>query len=169
MNTIGSHPGAIVFRLGVMLILIASLIAVFLDYLDDNQQALERQSILQTKKIIDSSLAVVFASYATSGRLAELDGLDGGNPFQFLRQFEIEPPAYRGEIARDPGADLAPGWYYLTHRREVVYKSFYLPRDSIYRVSLSFDDINQSGRFEPGADRFRGLGFIEVADARSRD
>ncbi len=162
MNTIGSRPGAIVFRLGVMLTLIAILAGVFLYYLDGNQKALERQSVLQTKKIIDSSLAVVFASYATSGRLAELDRLDGGNPFQFLREFEIEPSAYRGEIGHDPVADLAPGWYYLTHRGEVVYKSFYTDHDRFYRVRLNFDDVNQSGRFEPGSDRFRGLGFIEM-------
>jgi hypothetical protein len=84
MNTIGSHPGAIVFRLGIMIILIAIMMAVFFSYLDDTERELERVSVLQTKKIIDSSLVVVFATYAVNNRLGELNDLDGGNPFVFL-------------------------------------------------------------------------------------
>ena len=123
MNTIGSHPGAILFRLTLMVILIAILIAVFMSYLEDTERELERASISQTKKIIDSSLAVVFSSYVVRRRLDELNDLDGGNPFVFLREFGILPPGYRGVIQSLPDAEQDPGWYYIEPRRMVVYLS----------------------------------------------
>ena len=76
MNTLGSHPGAIVFRLSIMIILIAILTSVFFSYLEDTEKELERSSIMQTKRVIDSSLAVVFASYAVGGRLYELHRIE---------------------------------------------------------------------------------------------
>ena len=42
MKTIGSHPGAILFRLSIMIILIAILMIVFFSYLDDTERELER-------------------------------------------------------------------------------------------------------------------------------
>lgn len=162
MNTLGSHPGAILFRLSIMIILIAILIAVFFSYVGDTEKELERSSILQTKKIIDSSLAVVFATYAVRGRLNELNDLDGGNPFEFLREFEIQLPAYRGAIRHDLDDSLEPGWYYLAHRRRVAYKPYYLPENSYYEVVLSYDDVDASGRFDQGVDKFRNLGFGNI-------
>ena len=88
MNTLGSHPGAILFRLTLMVILIAILIMVFMSYLEDTERELERVSISQTKKIIDSSLAVVYSTYAVNHRLDELNDLEGGNPFEFCRSSE---------------------------------------------------------------------------------
>ena len=161
MKTIGSHPGAILFRLGLMFILIAILMIVFLSYLDETERVLERTSVLQTKKIIDSSLAVVFATYAVNNRLDELDKLDGGNPFVFLQEFEILPPAYVGATDSDLTADQAPGWYYLSHHRIVVYKSRFIESDSYFKVMLNYDDRNQSGSFESNADKFRNLQFVK--------
>ncbi|MDH3220050.1 MAG: hypothetical protein OEO19_11020 [Gammaproteobacteria bacterium] len=160
MNTIGSHPGAILFRLSTMIILIAILMVVFFSYIEDTERALERASIAQTKRIIDSSLAVVFSSYAVSGRLDDLNDLAGGNPFVFLREFGLLPPGYVGAIDRDPAADLAPGWYYLRHRRQVFYKSGFSDADSYYAVVLNYQDVNQSGFFESSIDRFRNLQFV---------
>ena len=96
MNTIGSHPGAILFRLSVMIVLIAILMVVFFRYLDDTEKELEQVSILQTKRVIDSSLALLFANYATSGKMHRLGEIDGGNPFEILRKIEILPASYQG-------------------------------------------------------------------------
>ncbi len=161
MNTLGSHPGAIVFRLSIMIILIAILTAVFFSYLEDTEKELERSSIMQTKRVIDSSLAVVFASYAVSGRLHELNDLHGANPFVFLEEFGILPPGYAGSLKTDPGSGTAPGWYYLEHRRVVVYKSRFIGSDSYYTVLLNYEDNNDSGFYEPNEDRFRNLVFVE--------
>ena len=147
-----------------MVILIAILMVIFFDYFENSQRGIERQSMTQTRKIIDSGLAVVFASYAVNHRLEELDQLDGGNPFEFLQDFDLLPPGYRGEIEVNLSAALDPGWYYLKHRRLVGYKTFYLETDVYYAVVLDYDDGNRNGRFEPDLDRFNSLRFVEVLE-----
>ena len=164
MSTIGSHPGAIVFRLSIMIILIVMLVSVFFSYLEDTEREIERTSILQTKKIIDSSLAVVFATYAVNNRLNELNDLDGGNPFVHLAEYGILPTAYIGEIDHDPGKDQEPGWYYLTHRRILVYKSLFSDADHYFEIVLNYEDRNQSGSFEPASEKFNSLQFVRIAE-----
>jgi hypothetical protein len=164
MKTIGSHPGANLFRLSIMCILIAIMMMVFFSYVEDAEKEFERISILQTKKIIDSSLTIVFASYAINSRLHELNDLNGANPFVFLKQYEMLPPAYVGELDHDLSADQAPGWYYLSHRRMVVYKPLFNEFDSYFSILLNYQDNNQSGSFEPAGDRFQSLRFVKIAD-----
>ncbi len=164
MNTIGSHPGAILFRLSIMVVLIAIMVSVFFSYLDDTERELERLSVLQTKKIIDSALAVVFSTYAVNNRLNELNELDGGNPFIYLAEYQMSPTAYVGETDRDLDADQTPGWYYLQHRRMVVYKSYFTGADSYFTIVLKYQDNNQSGSFEPASDKFQSLRFVKITD-----
>jgi len=164
MSTIGSHPGAIVFRLSIMIILIVTLVSIFFSYLEDIEREFERTSILQTKKIIDSALAVVFATYAVNNRLNELNDLDGGNPFVHLAEYGILPTAYIGEIDHDPGKDQEPGWYYLTHRRILVYKSLFSDADHYFEIVLNYEDRNQSGSFEPASEKFNSLQFVRIAE-----
>ena len=161
MKTLGSHPGAILFRLSLMVIIIAILITIFFRYVDHTRIELERQSIQQTKRIIDSSLAVVFASYAVRGRLDDLQQIAGGNPFEFLREYKLLPAAYRGEISAAGSAELVPGWYYARSTGEVHYVPRYLQMSERFEVVLNFDDANQSGRFEAASDHFRNLQFIK--------
>lgn len=166
MNTIGSHPGAIRFRLSVMVIVIAILVVIFFRYTDSMQKELERQSIMQTKRIIDSSLAVVFASYAVKGRLNDLNQVNGANPFIFLEQYSradisMLPPAYRGEIARENLDGLKPGWYYARGSGNVIYIPRFLLDTEWYSLVLIYDDNNQSGRFEADQDRFKTLQFVK--------
>jgi len=163
MNTLGSHPGAILFRLSIMFLLIAFLVVVFFNYVDEAEFEIERKSVLQTKKIIDSALAVVFATYAVNHRLGELNDLDGGNPFVFLEEYQMLPPAYVGEIDHDPGADQETGWYYLRHRRTLVYKSLFSDANHYFKVVLNYQDLNQSGSFEFATDKFQGLQFVKIA------
>ncbi len=164
MNTIGSHPRAVLFRLSIMVILIAIMMVIFFSYVDDTERELERTSVLQTKKIIDSALAVVFATYAVRNRLYELNDLDGGNPFVFLKEYQMLPPAYVGEIDHDLSTDEVPGWYYLRHRRLVAYHSKFNELDSYFTIVLNYQDNDKSGSFEPATDKFENLQFVEVAE-----
>jgi hypothetical protein len=161
MNTLGSHPGAILFRLSVMIIIIAILVVIFFRYSDSTQKELERQSVMQTKRIIDSSLAVVFASYAVKGRLNELNQIEGANPFVFLKEYSLLPAAYRGETGQSGLTGLDPGWYYSRVTGNVVYIPRFLDEVELYAVVLNYDDVNQSGRFDAGQDAFRNLQFIK--------
>ena len=164
MNTLGSHPGAILFRLSLMIMLIVIMVMVFFSYVDNAEREFERKSVLQTKKIIDSALAVVFATYAVNNRLGELNDLDGGNPFVFLEEYEMLPPAYVGELDHDLSFDQEPGWYYLNHRGIVVYKSLFIESDNYFAIVLNYQDNNQSGLFEPAEDRFQNLQFVKIAE-----
>ena len=164
MKTIGSHPGANLFRLSIMCILIASMMMVFFSYVDDAEKALERTSVLQTKTIINSALAVVFASYAINSRLHELNDLNGANPFVFLKEYAMLPPAYVGELDHDLSVDQEPGWYYLSHRGIVVYKPLFIESDSYFSIVLNYQDKNQSGSFEPAEDRFQNLRFVKITE-----
>ncbi len=164
MNTLGSHPGAIVFRLSVMVIIILILIGVFLSYLDENQKQVERASILQTKRIIDSSLVVVFSTYAVKGRLNDLNQVHESNPFDILMEYQMLPPSYQGVIEHEVSPDLAPGWYYLKHRKRVVYKARFIEVDTYFAVLLDYQDTNGSGRFESSIDNFNNLRFVKIAE-----
>ena len=112
--------------------------------------------------IINSSLAIVFATYAVEGKLDDLNDLEGANPFVFLRKYKLLPATYVGEIDHGLNDQLAPGWYYLKHLRQVGYKSLHLGDRFNFELVLRYDDINESGRFESGIDVFKGLNFIEV-------
>jgi hypothetical protein len=164
MKTIGSHPGAILFRLSIMVILIAILILVFLYYVRGTEKALERSSIAQTKRVIDSALVVVFSSYAVTNRMDRLHELDGANPFVFLEEFEIRFADYKGELSHDLRADLEAGWYYLPHRNLVGYKAQYLETETYFQIQLLYEDRNQSGSFDYGIDRFRLFSFVPVLE-----
>ena len=159
MNTLGSHPGAISFRLSIMVILILIFILYFLFYFDDYKQDIESSSILQTKKIIDSSLAVVFATHAVNGDLDGLNEIEGGNPFEFLKQYQMLPTTYQGVLEQEPPEGLPPGWYYVVQNEHVVYVPRYLADKSYYAITLKYRDHNQSGRFESAADKFQNLLF----------
>lgn len=167
MNTLGSHPGAILFRFSIMVILIAIMISIFLSYVARAERGIERASVEQTRKIINSALAVTFSSHAINLRLDDLNQLDGGNPFPILQQYQMLPSSYRGAIQQDLSATLEPGWYYLALRRLVAYKPIYGDSIRYYRVVLDYDDNDHSGKFESRQDRFNRIGFDEVLETGS--
>ncbi len=149
-----------------MMILIAIMFVVFFFHIGDTEKQIERASVLQTKRIIDSALAVVFSTYAVRRQLDDLNALDGGNPFVFLEEYSMLPAAYVGEIEHDSVSDIEPGWYYLSHRGMVLHKSFFDDSDAYFRVKLSYQDNNQSGSFEAAADKFNSLQFVKIIEVR---
>lgn len=165
MKTLGSHPGAILFRFSVTVIVILILIRIFLTYAEETQQTFELNSIQQTKRIVDASLAIVFSTYAIERRLQDLERLDGANPFPILGAYQLLPAAYQGVVEDAPAADATPGWYYLERPGLVVYRPRYLAGDRVFRVGLNYDDLNGSGRFEAAGDRVRGLQLVAHADS----
>ncbi len=166
MSTIGSHPGAINFRLSAMVILILALMYIFLHYAEKAEKVIELQSIQQAQRIIDSALVIVFATYASQGRLDELVDFEGANPFEFLREYQVLPINYRGEIEIVGSSVPDSGWYYLQGSGDLMYAPFHLSESVYFRVLLNYDDINQNGRFEPGQDLVRVLKLVEQKQPR---
>lgn len=178
MKSIGSPPGANNFRLLLIVILVAALWMFFLDYTDGISVETENASIQQTKNIINSSLVLVFATYAVKGELDRLNELVGANPFIHLAeynaelddanpfipfaQFNLMPVNYQGEIKVENLDEIDPGWYYNKGNKKIIYKSYYADQIYIYSIVLDYKDVNGSGRFESTVDEFRRLHFKQL-------
>lgn len=160
MNTLGSHPGAILFRMSVMAVVIALLLVAFFDYLDDTEKALERAAIERGRTLIDSELAVVFARHAIRGELDALAQFAGGNPFALLAANRLGQVEYRGELGAVDAQRRLPGWYYDAAGGQVIYLPRFLDRQARFDLSLRFDDVDGDGRFDRGADRPTGLALV---------
>ena len=162
MRYLGSYPGAYSVRLIIMVILMASLIYTFFVYTDRLSKATEMASVQQTKNIINSSLAVVFATYAIGGELDRLNDLNGANPFIYMAEYNLVPGNYHGLFKGEKLADLEPGWYYDSAHGEVIYKTYYDGRLFAFSLVLEYRDINGSGRYESGADEYQRLYFQQI-------
>jgi hypothetical protein len=145
-----------------MVILIASFIAFFFTYTNKLAITTEKVSIQQTKNIINSSLAIVFASIAMKGDLDRLNELNGANPFGYMEEFNLVPNTYHGVVNGIDPTDLKPGWYFDSLNGKVVYKSYIVEKVYAFSVVLDYRDINGSGRFESGADEYQRLYFQEI-------
>ena len=163
MKQISTPPGALKFRLIAIVILILVFMLAFLSYTSGISTSLERTSVQQTKNIINSTLAVVFAIYTVKGELDRLNEVNGGNPFEYLERYSQIPVTYRGEIGDVSLEDSVPGWYYDRTKRLALYKP--LRDDKIYyfAIELDYRDVDGSGRFEAGIDEYRRLNFRQLA------
>ena len=162
MKQIGIPPGAFKFRLIIIIILVVIFMLVFLNYTNRIAIATEKTSIQQTKNIINSTLAVVFAKFAVKGELERLNELNGGNPFEYLEKYSLLPPTYRGEIGVDNPKDSVPGWYYDQPNGLSLYKTFHDDNVYYFRIELDYRDLDGSGRFEAEIDEYRRLNFRQL-------
>ena len=143
----------------MIVILVVTMMGIIFDYTGKISVATETASIQQTKNIINSSLAVVFATYAVKGELGQLNELDHGNPFNHLAKHNLLPVSYQGELRVENLADLEPGWYYDRLGMRVVYKTFHDERVLYFSQVLDYRDVNNSGRYEPEIDVYQMLNF----------
>ena len=147
MKQISALPGALRFRLVMTIILVIIFMLVFFNYTNRISVAIEKTSIQQTKNIINSTLAVVFANYAVNGELERLNDLRGGNPFEYLEFYSLLPATYRGEIGIDSLEDSLPGWYYDGGKALALYKAFYDEKVYYFAIELDYRDVDGSGWF----------------------
>ncbi len=162
MKQISVPPGALKFRLVMTIILVIIFILVFFNYTNRISIAMEKTSIQQTKNVINSTLMVVFSSYAVKGELERLNELNGGDPFEYLENYSLLPATYRGDIGVDKLAVSVPGWYYDRANGLAIYKPLYDDKDYYFRIELDYRDVDGSGRFEPEFDEYRRLSFRQL-------
>ena len=166
MKQIGTPPGAFKFRLIAIVILMLIFILVFLSYSNALSIATEKASIQQSKSIINSILAVVFATYTVRGELGRLNDLSGGNPFVYLEKYNMLPSTYRGEIKGEILQDAISGWYYDEEKGLVIYKPFHEKKMYYFTIELDFQDVNGSGYYEAESDQFNRLSFRQIPQQR---
>jgi hypothetical protein len=162
MKQISTPPGALKFRLVAIIILVIIFMMAFLNYTNGISASLEKTSVQQTKNIINSTLAVVFAIYTVEGELEGLNEVNGGNPFEYLERYSQVLATYRGEIDVDNLKVSVPGWYYDRANALAIYKPFY--DDNLYHFTIVLDyrDVDGSGRFEPNVDEYQRLSFKQL-------
>lgn len=156
---VSALPGALTFRWLAMVILTAIFFLVFLSYSYKISMATEKASVQQTKNIINSTLAVMFARFAVAGELDRLNELNGVNPFEYLEKYGLMPTTYQGEIEGQSINNLVPGWYYNSANGLVFYKSYHEKSIDSFKVMFDFRDVNQSGLYESGIDVYQRLMF----------
>ena len=153
------------FKLIVGLALLMVLTITLMNYLERAHAVLEEQSVQQQKRVIDSVLVVMFATYAVDGRLQQLAELDGGNPFEWLKKYDLSATQYRGVFnAAQPGD--SNGWFYDSDAGQIFYRSLYLEYQPRYEVKVGYQDVNQNGRLDPGIDNLNTLYLAAASDRR---
>ncbi len=157
MRNISFPPGSNNFRLLMIVVIVGALWLFFFDYTSQISIKTERVSVQQTKNIINSSMAVVFATYAVNNQLDRLNELDGGNPFIYLAEYNLLPGTYRGEIEGGDLADIKPGWYYDKSQGNIFYKPYYDEAILYFALVLDYRDVDGSGKYESGVDEYRRL------------
>jgi hypothetical protein len=162
MKKIGTPPGALKFRLVAIIILVTIFMMAFLNYTNGISASLEKTSVQQTKNIINSTLAVVFAIYTVEGELEGLNEVNGGNPFEYLEKYGVVPVTYQGEIGVDNLKFRNPGWYYNRAEGVALYKTIYDDQVFYFMIVLDYRDVDGSGQFEPGVDEFQRLSFRQL-------
>jgi hypothetical protein len=162
MKSIGFPPGSNNFRLLIIVILVATLWLFFFNYTNKISIATEKASIQQTKNIINSTLAVVFATYVVKGEMDRLNELNGGNPFEYLEKYDLLPATYQGEIGAENKKFSVPGWYYDGLNGLALYKTFHDDKVYYFILELDYRDVDGSGRFESGIDEYRRLNFRQL-------
>lgn len=165
MKSISTPPGAYKFRLPIIVTIIVVLMAVFLDYANTISIKTEQASIRQTSNVINSSLAIVFATFVVRGEQHRLNQLNGKNPFNYLSEYNLLPPNYQGEVDLTEKSEIEAGWYYDKQKKAVAFKSNYEDKVYYFTVVLDFVDKNGNGRFEQGTDVYRRLLFRELTTA----
>ncbi len=143
-------------------ILVIIFMLVFFNYTNRISVTLEKTSIRQTKNIINSTLMVVFASYAVKDELESLNELIGSNPFRYLETYSQLPATYRGDVGVDKSGDKTWGWYYDGANGLAIYKPLYDDKDYYFRIELDYRDVDESGRFEPEIDEYQRLSFRRI-------
>ena len=146
----------------MIIILVTLFMVAFFYYADKISIATEKASIQQTKNVINSTLAVVFAIYAVNGELDRLNELNGGNPFVYMDEYSMVPASYRGNVAGRNLDQLESGWYYDKSNRGVIYKAIYDEQIYYFSMDLDYKDVNGSGRFESAIDEFQRLVFKQL-------
>lgn len=157
MKSIGFPPGSNNFRLLMIVVIVGALWLFFFNYTDQISIETEKASVQQTRNIINSSMAVVFATYAVNNQLDRLNELNGGNPFIYLAEYNLLPGTYRGELGDGDLNDIKPGWYYDKSQRKILYKPYYDGKIHYYSLVLEFRDMNNSGLYESKIDEFGRL------------
>ncbi len=124
--------GMTLLELVVVVIVIAVLLAVYLDRLRAYQERAEKSAMEQVASAVASALYLRVSAYIVRGRMAELPQLMQQNPMDWLAE---KPASYIGVYYGAPDGESAAGaWYFDAVEKSLVYvpkrTRFFEPADA---------------------------------------
>lgn len=140
------HPaperGFTLFELIVVIVIIVTIMALFLDRAQFYQEQAEKTAMESVAGSIQSSLTLQYSQVMTRGKPSDVAALELDNPMSWLQQ---KPRNYAGEFYDIGAATVEPGnWAFDLKARQLVY----LPRNN--------------NHFIPGADGRKWIRFHVV-------
>jgi len=150
MKTIGSHPGAGVFRFTLVVVLVLVLMIAFFYYTAAVQRRVEEVARDQMLANMKQALSMMLYDYAIKGQLKDLQQFDQENPFVPLAIYRELPSNYHGTINGETGLKEY-GWYFDLVNRVAIYRfsDGELPVQE-YRMVFEFEDLDGNGVYGVG-------------------
>ncbi len=160
MKTIGTPPGAVVFRSTVAIVIILICISSFLVFTSKLSQQAEVVAKDWVIVEVKQALAMMLYDYAIKGQLNDLQNFDRENPFVPLAIYRELPKNYRGTINSE-NQIKEYGWYFDLINREMIYKysDDDLPVEK-YLMIFIFEDLGKAGK-----GRARDFGHLIISRA----
>lgn len=160
VKSIGSHPGAGVFRSTVVIIVILVCVVSFFSYtsaLTDRAEEVAKDMVVVELK---QAMAMMLYDFAIKGQLQELSKFHRENPFVPLAAYRWLPDNYHGTILNRSDINYA-GWYFVTSERVVVYH--YADRERPLHqliMEFKFEDLDGNDLFDQGE-----TGYLQISEA----
>ena len=160
MKSIGSHPGAGVFRFTVVVVLVLILMLAFFYYTATIKQRVEEIARDQVIVNMKQALSMMLYDYAIKGQLKDLQLFDQENPFVPLAIYSELPKNYHGTI-HSKSEIKQSGWYFDLNKRVAVYRfsdnGLALQN---YKMIFEFEDIDGDGVYGPNE-----VGYLKIEKA----
>lgn len=159
-RSIGSHPGAGVFRSTLVIIIILLSILYFFHSTRDLGRRVETVAADRVVTEMRQALAMMLYDYAIQGRLNELERFDRENPFVPLSIYRDLPTNYHGVVS-DAGGIAESGWYFDRAERVAVYRHRDPDRpDRKLSLVFVFEDLDGDRRYGSGE-----VGYLSIEKA----
>ena len=161
--------GFSLFELAIVVAIISILAILAIDKIWALRMDAERAAVAQVVGSLRSALGLEVASRAVRNSLHSVPELEGTNPMKLMAQ---GPPGYLGDLEQVDAALLDGGqWYFDAANGALVYlvrfrgsfeTTLQAPQRLRFRIVLRYEDVDESGRFEPARDRVHGLDLVPV-------
>ena len=157
MKTVGSHPGAGVFRFTLVVGLVLVLMVAFFYYTTAVQRRVEEVARDQMVVSIKQALSTMLYDYAIKGQLKDLQLFDHENPFVPLAIYRELPKNYHGTI-RARSEIKQSGWYFDLTKRVAVYQ--FSDEERLlesFKLTFQYQDSDRNGIFSEG-----DVGYLDI-------
>ena len=167
-------PGGFsLLELVIVIILVVLLFTIAVNRLAPLRGDAEAVHVATVIGSLRSAIGMEAASVVIRGGTQELAKLEGINPMALLQEV---PEQYVGVRHTGEFDELPTGsWYFDETNGQLVYRvrfpqylegSPQAPVELRWQVQLQFEDLSESGAFDPEQDRARGLGLRSLHEHR---